>query len=315
MFDQENHTIDPVTGFVIHKDDGHLIGIEQVPAPVVRGVEWPKWVVPHDSQIQRKKTEGAPDHVSTPGFADYNVNRVNGEVMVLVANEDEEKVATGEYKEAEVEPLADDDTTRRAVRADVARAKLALANALAREEAQKQDDIENEEVARRVTERQELEVRNLEAADAAAKAQRERTAGSLGVDVDPRYVPSTVRPGDWRGKTGDVGSVVNSDVDPRYVPSNDRQADQRTVEPEHLSVDQQRAETGVDVRRSGQRPNDTADLTENARTAERSHTPGQPYSRPSVQPYTPPNEQLANPTDRNPGQPNRATPVYPTNKG
>jgi hypothetical protein len=317
MFDQENHTIDPVTGFVIHKDDGHLIGIEQVPSPVVRGVEWPKWVVPHDSQIQRKKTEGFPDHVSTPGFADYNVNRVNGEVMVLVADEDEEKVATGEYKERDPKDTAPvfDDAMRRAVRADVARAKLDLANALAREEAQKQADIEDEEVARRVTERQELEVRNLEAADAAAKAQRERTAGSLGVDVDPRYVPSTVRPGDWRGKTGDVGSVVNSDVDPRYVPSNDRQADQRTVEPEHLSVDQQRAETGVDVRRSGQRPNDTADLTENARTAERSHTPGQPYSRPSVQPYTPPNEQLANPTDRNPGQPNRATPVYPTNKG
>ena len=305
MFDQENHTIDPVTGFVIHKDDGHLIGIEQVPAPVVRGVEWPKWVVPHDSQIQRKKTEGAPDHVSTPGFADYNVIRVNGEVMVLVADEDEEKVATGEYKEAEVEPLVDDDTTRRAVRADVARAKLALANALAREEAQKQADVENEEVARRVTERQELEVRNLEAADAAAKAQRERTAGSLGVDVDPRYVPSTVRPGDWRGKTGDVGSVVNSDVDPRFKPSNDRQGENGQPDPEHLSVDQQRAETGVDVRRAGQ-PSPT----------ERPYIPGQPYNRPQVdRPYTPPNEQLANPTDRNPGQPNRATPVYPPNKG
>ena len=275
MFDQENHTIDPVTGFVIHKDDGHLIGIEQVPAPVVRGVEWPKWVVPHDSQIQRKKTEGAPDHVSTPGFANYHVNRVNGEVMVLVADEDEEKVATGEYKEAEAEPLVDDDTTRRAVRADVARAKLALANALAREEAQKQDDIENKEVARRVTERQELEVRNLEAADAAAKAQRERTAGSLGVDVDPRYVPSTVRPGDWRGKTGDTGPVVNSDVDPRSAPSNVRTAD---------------------------RP---------------PYTPGQPYNRPVERSYTP-NAQTepAVPTEqRVPGQLNRATPVYPTNKG
>jgi len=238
-------------------------------------VEWPKWVVPHDSQIQRKKTEGAPDHVSTPGFANYHVNRVNGEIMVLVADEDEEKVATGEYKEAEVEPLVDDDTTRRAVRADVARAKLALANALAREEAQKQDDIENKEVARRVTERQELEVRNLEAADAAAKAQRERTAGSLGVDVDPRYVPSTVRPGDWRGKTGDTGPVVNSDVDPRSAPSNVRTAD---------------------------RP---------------PYTPGQPYNRPVERSYTP-NAQTepAVPTEqRVPGQLNRATPVYPTNKG
>src|SRR5674476_898112 len=247
MFDQENHTIDPQTGFVIHKDDGHLIGIEQEPASVVRGVAWPKWVVPHDSQVQRKKTEGAPDHVSTPGFTDYHVNRVTGEVTVLVANEDEEKVATGEYKERDPKDAAPifDDAMRRAVRADVARAKLDLANALAREENQKQADVENEEVARRVTERQELETRNLEAADAAAKAQRERTAGALGTDVDSRYVPSTVRPGDWRGKTGDTGPVVNSDVDPRFKPSNDRQGENGQAEPEHLSVDQQRAETGA----------------------------------------------------------------------
>jgi hypothetical protein len=135
--------------------------------------------------------------------------------------------------------------------------------------------LKTKEVARRVTERQELEVRNLEAADAAAKAQRERTAGSLGVDVDPRYVPSTVRPGDWRGKTGDTGPVVNSDVDPRSAPSNVRTAD---------------------------RP---------------PYTPGQPYNRPVERSYTP-NAQTepAVPTEqRVPGQLNRATPVYPTNKG
>ena len=214
MYDQENHTIDPDTGFVIHKDDGHLIGIEQVPARAVRGVEWPKWVKPHDSQIQRKKTEGFPDHVSTPGFANYHVNRVNGEVTVLVADEDEEKVAAGEYKETEAEPFVDDNTTRREVRADVARAKLNLAKALAREEAQKQSDIEDEEVVRRVTEKQELEARNLEATDKVAKERRERVAGALDIDVDPSYVPQ-----ERRAETGRVGPVVNSDVDPRREPT------------------------------------------------------------------------------------------------
>ena len=81
-FDAAQHTTDPQTGFAIDRDTGHLVWIEQAPAPVVRHFDYPKWVVPHESQVITKKVDGYPDHVSTPGFSDYHVNRVNGEVTV-----------------------------------------------------------------------------------------------------------------------------------------------------------------------------------------------------------------------------------------
>ena len=194
MIDPNNHVIDPVTGFAIHKDDGHIIGLEQATPPVTVGKEWPKWVVAHDSQVVRKEVDGYPTAISTPGFADSHVNRATGEVTVLVNDEDEEKRALGEYQKPEAEPLVDDDVIRRQVRRDIDNANVALAVSVNADEAEKQKAIEDEEVARRVAEQQELAARNAEAALEAAKAQRERLAEKLGTPVDPAYVRSTAVP-------------------------------------------------------------------------------------------------------------------------
>ncbi len=69
--------------------------------------EWPKWVVPHESHVVRKKADGAPDHVSVTDFEDFHVDRVTGEVTVLVKDEEDERRASTELKAEE--PVADLD--------------------------------------------------------------------------------------------------------------------------------------------------------------------------------------------------------------
>lgn len=104
--DQNQHVSDVDTGFIVDKDSGHLVGIEQapvVPSPVDQA--FPKWVKAEDSQVFRKQVPGYPDVISTPNFADYHVNRDTGEVTVLVTNEDEESIATSAYKKPD--PLED----------------------------------------------------------------------------------------------------------------------------------------------------------------------------------------------------------------
>lgn len=59
------------------------------------GLDYPKWVKVHDSHIVRRHVDGFPDHIIAPDFADTHVNRVDGVVTVLVADEDEEKRAVG----------------------------------------------------------------------------------------------------------------------------------------------------------------------------------------------------------------------------
>lgn len=105
-FDPKIHEIHPETGFHVHKETGHIVGL--VPAPAARvnhDSEWPRWVKPHDSHIVRQSVAGAPDHVSTPHFPHVHVNRVDGTVTVLVENEDEEKRAT-EARVVEVVEIA-----------------------------------------------------------------------------------------------------------------------------------------------------------------------------------------------------------------
>jgi hypothetical protein len=93
-FDHETHTIDPATGFQVHKETGHRIGLDPAPhRPVSEDAEWPKWVTPHPSHVVRKEVPGAPDYLSVPAFPHFYVNRGDGEVTVLVHNEDEEKRA------------------------------------------------------------------------------------------------------------------------------------------------------------------------------------------------------------------------------
>lgn len=50
--------------------------------------EFPKYVVPHGAHIVRQN-----DHVSTPNFPVFHVNRADNVVTVLVRNEDEEAFA------------------------------------------------------------------------------------------------------------------------------------------------------------------------------------------------------------------------------
>ena len=93
-FDQDKHALHPVTGYQIDKETGRMIGLESAPisAPVEIG-DYPKWVAVHESHIVRKQMEGAPDHVSVPSWPEFHVNRLSGQVTVLVMNEDEEKEA------------------------------------------------------------------------------------------------------------------------------------------------------------------------------------------------------------------------------
>ena len=65
--------------------------------------EWPKWVVPHESHVVRKKVDGAPDHVSVTDFEESHVNRVDGSVTVLVKDEADEQRATSARPEPEAE--------------------------------------------------------------------------------------------------------------------------------------------------------------------------------------------------------------------
>jgi len=104
----ETHVIDVETGFAIDKNTGAIAGVQQVVLPKADpGIEFPKWVVVHDSHVFRKEVDGAPAVVSTPGFADYHVNRANGEITVLVKNEDEEKIATSGKEVVVEEPVVD----------------------------------------------------------------------------------------------------------------------------------------------------------------------------------------------------------------
>lgn len=76
-------------GFLRHSETGHLVGIEQKPHPVAKEVvEFPKWVVPHDTHVSRD----AHGHVSVPLFPGHHVGR-DGVVTVMVKDADEEAKA------------------------------------------------------------------------------------------------------------------------------------------------------------------------------------------------------------------------------
>jgi hypothetical protein len=88
-FDPEQHEIDPKTGYMVDKETGHPVGLVSNP-PVAAPVDtvWPKWIKPHDGHLVRKG-----DHVSTPHFPTFHVQRGTGEVTVLVKTEEEEAFA------------------------------------------------------------------------------------------------------------------------------------------------------------------------------------------------------------------------------
>jgi len=99
-FDPAIHDQHPETGLHIDKRTGLPAGL--APLPIVRvnhDDEYPKWVVPHSDHIGRHPQN---DYVVTPLFTQHHLNRVNGEVTVLVHNEDEElRAMTGPAAESE----------------------------------------------------------------------------------------------------------------------------------------------------------------------------------------------------------------------
>lgn len=93
--DQEQHVIHPHIGFAVDRDTGHIVGLMQAPQPpVAREIEFPKWVVPHESQVTR-----TGDHIVTPLFPQFHVNRLDGEVTVMVADATEEARALAPKEE------------------------------------------------------------------------------------------------------------------------------------------------------------------------------------------------------------------------
>ena len=99
----ERHEIDPKTGFMVHKETGQPVGIFEAPPKEFHDdPDWPKWVTPHADQIVRTN-----DHVSVPAFPEFHVNRLDGSVTVLVANEDEEKAAMSAPVAADVRAKAE----------------------------------------------------------------------------------------------------------------------------------------------------------------------------------------------------------------
>lgn len=86
-FDPENHAIDPVTGYHIHKEDGRRVGID--PAPFKRvtdETEYPKWIEPHPGHIKHHAIHGYP---TAPEWGEMHMGR-DGVVKVVVSNADEE---------------------------------------------------------------------------------------------------------------------------------------------------------------------------------------------------------------------------------
>lgn len=84
-FDPAIHEIHPETGFMVHKNTGHLVGIEQVPV-VSEPAEYPKWVEVHGSHLNGGIAQD---------FAETSRDR-GGVARVLVYDADEEAKALAE---------------------------------------------------------------------------------------------------------------------------------------------------------------------------------------------------------------------------
>jgi hypothetical protein len=80
-----------------------FLGIIQKAAErVVSDIEYPKFVKPHPSHVV---TQG--DHVSTPAFPEFHVDRMTREVTVLVHSVDEEQIAILEFVKPDRHESAD----------------------------------------------------------------------------------------------------------------------------------------------------------------------------------------------------------------
>ena len=124
--------------------------------------EYPKWVNPHESHLVRKGT-----HVTTPKFAVWNVNRLNGHVDVLVNDPYEEAFAkapiSAEELAAPVDPVA--EAIKHDVRAEVEKADAAKESTLRLKKAAALAQIAKAEVERRLVAAKEAKEAEKAAAD------------------------------------------------------------------------------------------------------------------------------------------------------
>ena len=124
--------------------------------------EYPKWVNPHESHLVRKG-----NHVTTPKFAVWNVNRLNGHVDVLVNDAYEEAFAkapiSAEELAAPVDPVA--EAIKHEVRAEVEKADAAKESALRQKKLAALANITKAEVERRVAAAKEAKEAEKQAAD------------------------------------------------------------------------------------------------------------------------------------------------------
>src|SRR5580692_8483133 len=185
-FDPENHEIDPQSGFMVHKDTGHPIGLVPPPLHSPHDIEWPKWVKVHDSHILRKKVDGAPDHVSVPAYPEYHVDRLTGDVSVLVHDEDQEKVATAEAVKADDDQKqlpGLDEQVRRQVHQDVELTEREQAAAVTATIQREREKVEAEETRRRMAEDEARRAENLKTAADIAAADQAALDAQMGAPV------------------------------------------------------------------------------------------------------------------------------------
>lgn len=111
-FDDKQHELHPETGFMVDKETGHHVGM--VPPPSAKSTldpDFPKWVTPHEEHIVRKTMgDGTPDHVSTPLFPDFHVDRVTKAVTVLVKDAEDEARALASPKEPKAAEAPEHDS-------------------------------------------------------------------------------------------------------------------------------------------------------------------------------------------------------------
>jgi hypothetical protein len=184
-FNSAVHEIDPVSGYQIDKDTRLQSGMHsKFPHSDVADPTWPQWVPVHESHIHRRKTEGYPDAISTPGWENSHVNRATGEVTVLAADEDEANLAKGEYKapdpkDAEAKSHIDENI-RRQVHEEFERAKAVAKLGADKQAAIEQAKMEDEESLRRSIEAQDRKNAADEAAKKAADDAARRLHDSVG---------------------------------------------------------------------------------------------------------------------------------------
>jgi len=90
-FDPNQHKLDD-QGFIVDKETGHRVGMENPAHVSPQDVQYPKWVKVHDDHVMRQNAQGEP-HISVAKWP-FEVDRTNNQVRVLVKDAADEADAT-----------------------------------------------------------------------------------------------------------------------------------------------------------------------------------------------------------------------------